>query len=82
MKIRLPTDLLVALAKAQIGAVCRRVRRATFAKVASRLSLDVLDDARLAATEEMARRGVHVMTHRPRLRKVAQRNSHGAQETR
>ena len=71
MRPALLTDLAIELAKLKLEAIYLRVRRAGLARFVSRLSTDLLDDARLAATEELARRGLHVITHRPRSRKIA-----------
>jgi hypothetical protein len=61
----LATDLVIELAKVKLDAVYVRARRAGLAKLASKIATDLLDDVRLAATEELARRGVHVITYRP-----------------
>jgi hypothetical protein len=55
----------------KLDAVYVRARQAGLTKLASKLATDLLDDVRLAATEELARRGVHVITYQPRSRKVA-----------
>ena len=66
------TDVVVELLKVKLDTVYRHVRRVGLAKLASKLATDLLDDVRLAATEELARRGVHVITYRPtRSRRVA-----------
>jgi len=52
-------------------AVCARLWRGGLARIAAALPTELLDDARLAATEELARRGYHVIMHRPRPRKVS-----------
>ena len=72
MSARPATDLVVELVKVKLDAVYVRARRAGLAKLASKLATNLLDDVRLAATEELARRGVHVITYRPaRSRRVA-----------
>ena len=63
--------LCVELTKIKLEAVYLRARRAGLARIASTLASTILDDVRLAATEELARRGLHVITHRSRPRKVA-----------
>ena len=60
-------DLVAEFAKAKIRAAAVQIRRALLAR--AKLPTDLLDDARLAATEELARRGFHVITH-PRARKT------------
>lgn len=64
-------ELLVELAKRKIESASLLLRRGVLARIAAKLPTDLLDDARIAATEELARRGYHVITHRPRSRKVA-----------
>lgn len=74
MRAKLLTDLLVELAKIKLDATYLRMRRAGLARIASKLAPTLLDDIRLAATEELARRGLHVITFRtrsPRSTKVA-----------
>lgn len=71
VRIELKVDLLVELAKIKLEAVYLRARRAALARIAGKLATDLLDDIRLAVTDELARRGYHVITHRPRPRKVA-----------
>lgn len=65
------TDLLVELAKLKFRSALARLRRTSLARVAVKLPSELLDDVRIAATEELARRGLHVITHRSRSRKVA-----------
>ena len=65
------TGLFVELAKLKLRAAGVKLRRDVFARVAEKLPTDLLDDARIAATEELAHRGLHVITHRSRPRKVA-----------
>ena len=67
----LTADLLVELSKRKLRSALVHLRRAGLARVAEKLPTKLLDDARIAATEELARRGLHVITHRPRSRKVA-----------
>ena len=72
MSSSLATDLVVELVKVKLDAVYVRARRAGLEKLASKLATNLLDDVRLAATEELARRGVHLITSRPsRSRRVA-----------
>lgn len=72
MSSSLATDLVIELVKLKLDAVYVRARRAGLTKLASKLATDLLDDVRLAATEELARRGVRVITYRPpRSRRVA-----------
>ena len=66
MSARPATDLVVELLKVKLDTVYMRARRVGLAKLASKLATDLLDDVRLAATEELARRGVHVITYRSR----------------
>ena len=66
-----PADLFVELAKLKFRAALIHLRRIGLARVAEKLPTVLLDDARIAATEELARRGLHVITHRSRPRKVA-----------
>jgi len=71
---RLPesmTGLLIEMTKIKLDAVYLRLRRAGLDRLAASLPTDLLDDVRLAATEELGRRGLHVITHRYRRRKVA-----------
>ena len=79
--MRVPKEVVAEVAKRIVRSALLQVRRAVLARAASKLPADLLDDARLAATEELAHRGIHVITHRPRPR-VVQRSSHGEQETR
>lgn len=65
------TGLVIELLKIKLDAVYVRARRAGLTRLAGTLATDLLDDMRLAATEELARRGVHVITYRPRPRKAA-----------
>lgn len=65
-----PADFVVELARLKLRSVYQRVRRDGLARIAAKLPTELLDDARIAVTEEMARRGLHVITHRTR-RKVA-----------
>ena len=68
----LMADLIVELAKLKLRSALVRLRRVSLARLAEKLPTSLLDDARIAATEELARRGLHVITHRPRFRqKVA-----------
>lgn len=60
------TRLVAELARIKIEAAYIRARRSVLARIAADLPTDLLDDARIAATEELARRGYHVITHRPR----------------
>ena len=70
--MRPATDLVVELLKVKLDAVYVRARRVGMAKLARKLATDLLDDVRLAATEELEQRGVHVITYRPaRSRRVA-----------
>jgi hypothetical protein len=62
--------LIAELTKLKIEAAYLRLRRSVLARIAAELQTDLLDDARIAATDELARRGYHVITRRPR-RKVA-----------
>jgi len=62
--------LIADLAKLKIGAV-------VLARVAVKLPTDLLDDARIAATDELALRGYHVITHRSR-RSAYWERRHGA----
>ena len=72
MRLTAPmADLMVELAKLKLRSALVRLRRAGLARVAEKLPTELLDDARIAATEELARRGLHVITHRTRSRKVA-----------
>ena len=66
-----PVDLLVELAKLKLRSALVRLRRTGLARFAEKLPTELLDDARIAATEELARRGYHLITHRSRPRKVA-----------
>ena len=66
-----PADLLVELAKLKLRSALVRLRRAGLVRLAEKLPTDLIDDARIAATEELARRGLHVITHRSRSRKVS-----------
>jgi hypothetical protein len=71
MKIVPLAEFLVELAKPKVRSALGRLRRVGLARVAVKLPTELLDDARIAATEELARRGLHVITHRSRSRKVA-----------
>ena len=71
MRATLASDLIIELSKLKLRSALGRLRRNVLARAAAKLSTVLLDDARLAATEELARRGVHVITYRPRPRKVA-----------
>jgi len=64
-------DLLVELAKLKFRSALVHLRRTSLARIAEKLPTELLDDARIAATEELAQRGLHVITHRPRSWKVA-----------
>ena len=63
-------DLAVELAKLRLRTALLAVRRAALARFVERLPTELLDDVRLAATDELARRGLHVITHRFRSRNV------------
>ena len=64
--------IFVELAKLKLRSALIHLRRFGLSCVAEKLPTVLLDDARIAATEELARRGLHVITHRPRFRqKVA-----------
>jgi hypothetical protein len=65
------TELLVELARLKLRSAAWRLRRLGLDRLVRKLPTDLLDDARIAATEELARRGLHVITHRPRSSKVA-----------
>ena len=65
------TDLLVELGKLKLRSTFARFRRVGLARAAKKLPTGLLDDVRIVATEELARRGLHVITHRSRSRKVA-----------
>ena len=56
--------LLLELAKQKLRSVAVRLRRLGLARVAVKMSTQLLDDVRIAATEELAKRGLHVITHR------------------
>ena len=71
MKVAPLADFLVELAKPKLRSAVVRLRRVSLARIAKKLPTDLLDDARIAATEELALRGLHVITHRSRSRKVA-----------
>jgi len=62
--------LIADLAKLKIESAYVRLRRDLFMKIAAKLPTDLLDDARIATTDELARRGYHVITNRSK-RKVA-----------
>jgi hypothetical protein len=64
------TDLIVELAKVQLEVVYLRARRAVLTRIAQRTSMTLLDDIRLAATEELAHRGLHVITYQPRSKRI------------
>ena len=64
-------DLLVELATLKLRAAVMQLRRISLAHIAARLPTSLLDDARMATTEELARRGLHVITHRSQPRNVA-----------
>jgi len=66
-----PVDVLVDLSKLRLRAALVHLRRIGLVRVAATLPTALLDDGRIAATEELARRGFHVITYRPRSRKVA-----------
>ena len=65
------TELAIELAKRKLRSTLVRLRRTVLERLAVKLPSSLLDDVRIAATEEMARRGLHVITHRSRSRKVA-----------
>ena len=65
------TGILIELAKLKLRSAIVRLRRTGLARVADKLPTKLLDDVRIAATEELARRGYHLITHRSRPRKVA-----------
>ena len=62
-------DFLVELAKPKLRSVGVRLRRVSLARIAKKLPTELLDDVRLAATDELARRGYHLIMPRPRSRK-------------
>ena len=64
-------DLFVAQAKLKLRSALVHLRRTGLSRVAEKLPTELLDDARIAATEELAQRGLHVITPRSRTRKVA-----------
>lgn len=64
-------SLLAELAKLKLRSALVQLRRVGLSRVAEKLPTELLDDARIAATEELARRGYHVITRRPKPRKVA-----------
>jgi len=66
-----PADLFVELSKLKLRAALVRLRRTGLALLAEKLPTKLLDDARIAATDELARRGYHLITRRSRPRKVA-----------
>ncbi|HSX22543.1 MAG TPA: hypothetical protein VLE97_07205 [Gaiellaceae bacterium] len=61
-------DLFVELAKLKVGAAYTRLQRAVLASLAEKIPTVLLDDVRIATTDELARRGVHVITRRPNKR--------------
>ena len=63
--------IFVELAKLKLRSALVHLRRVGLSCAAEKLPTGLLDDARIAATEELARRGLHVITHRSRPRKVA-----------
>jgi len=65
------TVLFVELTKLKLKRALRRFRHDGLALLAEKLPTELLDDARIVVTEELALRGLHVITHRPRSRKVA-----------
>lgn len=73
-----PMALLVELAKLKLRSALVQLLRTNLSRVAAKLPTELLDDARIAATEELAQRGLHVITHRTRPRKAAQGARHGA----
>ena len=70
MSTPLLVDLFAELAKQKLQAALVRVRREALARFAEKLPMGILDDIRIAATDELALRGLHVITRRPR-QKVA-----------
>lgn len=64
MRIAL-ADFVVELTKPRLRAAIINLRRRVLSRAAAKLPTALLDDARIAATEELARRGLHVITHRP-----------------
>ena len=71
MKVVPLADFLVELAKPKLRSAVVHLRRVSLARIAKKLPTELLDDVRIAATEELALRGLHVITHRSRSRKVA-----------
>jgi hypothetical protein len=63
--------LLTALVRFKIEIAYLHVRRRALARIAEKLSTDLLEDVRVAVTEELAHRGLFVIAPRPRSQKVA-----------
>ena len=58
-------DFAIALTKLKLRTALVRLRRVGLSRVAERLPTSLLDDVRIAATDELALRGLHVIAHRP-----------------
>ena len=69
MRIMPLADFLVELAKPKLRSARVRFRRAGLAHIAKKMPTELLDDTRIAATDELARRGYHLIMPRPRSRK-------------
>jgi hypothetical protein len=57
---------MIELTKLKLRSALVRLRRTGLLRVAEKLPTELLDDLRVAATEELARRGLHVITQQPR----------------
>ena len=69
MRVATLADLLVDLAKPKLRSAVVHLRRISLARIAKKMPTELLDDARIAATDELARRGYHLIMPRSRPRK-------------
>ena len=58
-------NFAIALTKLKLRTALVRLRRGSLAGVAQRLPTSLLDDVRIAASDELAHRGLHVIAQRP-----------------
>jgi uncharacterized protein YfaA (DUF2138 family) len=63
--------IFVELAKLKLRSALVHLQRVGLSRLTEKLPTALLDDVRIAATDELALRGLHVITHRSRLHKVA-----------
>jgi 2-iminoacetate synthase ThiH len=63
--------LLTELVKLRFEEAYQRLWRVGLVAIVEKMSTELLDEVRIAMTEELARRGIHVITHRSWKMKVA-----------